>query len=112
MNSFVCIVCPRGCHIEENDGKITGAFCKRGEQFVKEEMTAPKRSVTTTVATAFKSMPVLPVRTDGEVPKDKIFDVMKCVDKIIVSDKVKMGDVIAENIADTSVNIIACSSIF
>jgi len=52
---LVCIVCPNGCVLQaENtpDGvQVTGNKCKRGIAFAIEELTAPKRSLTTTVAT-------------------------------------------------------------
>ena len=75
---LVCIVCPKGCHmtVDEN-GAVTGNTCKKGEAFARSEATCPMRTVCSTVATAFESMPVLPVRTDGEIPKSKIGELMQ-----------------------------------
>ena len=81
MHELVCIVCPRGCamHIEEQDGRytVTGNSCKRGEQFALSEMTCPTRTLCTTVRTIFPEVPVISVRTSAEIPKDKIFEVMR-----------------------------------
>ena len=72
---LVCIVCPRGCRINVENGVVSGNGCKRGEAFALSEMTCPMRTVCSTVATTFEDYPVLPVRTNGEIPKDKIQEI-------------------------------------
>ena len=109
---LVCIVCPRGCRINVENGVVTGNGCKRGEAFAISETMCPMRSVCSTVATAFKDYPVLPVRTDGEIPKAKIADLMKEINAITVDKKVKRGDVVAQNIVGTDVNLIATATIY
>ena len=33
MNKLICIVCPRGCHLEVDENfNVTGNFCQRGVQ--------------------------------------------------------------------------------
>ncbi len=109
---LVCIVCPRGCRINVQDGVVSGNACKRGEAFALSESTCPMRSVCSTVATSFKDYPVLPVRTDGEIPKAKIADLMKEINAIVVDKKVKRGDVVAQNVVGTDVNLIATATIY
>lgn len=109
---LVCIVCPRGCRINVKDGVVSGNACKRGEAFALSESTCPMRSVCSTVATSFKDYPVLPVRTDGEIPKAKIADLMKEINGIVVDKKVKRGDVVAQNVVGTDVNLIATATIY
>lgn len=109
---LVCIVCPRGCRINVQDGVVSGNACKRGEAFALSENTCPMRSVCSTVATSFKDYPVLPVRTDGEIPKAKIADLMKEINAIVVDKKVKRGDVVAQNVVGTDVNLIATATIY
>lgn len=109
---LVCIVCPRGCRITVDGDKITGNTCKKGLEFAQNEMTCPMRTVCSTVATTFSEMPVLPVRTNGEIPKAKIEELMTLINSIVVDKKVKKGDIIAENIVGTSVNLIATESVF
>jgi len=70
------------------------------------------RSVCSTVATSLKDYPVLPVRTDGEIPKAKIADLMKEINAIVVDKKVKRGDVVAQNVVGTDVNLIATATIY
>ena len=86
---LVCIVCPRSCRMTiTSDGDelvVTGNTCKRGKEFAVSEMTDPRRTVCTTVRTAFPSVPVLPVRVSGPIPKNRIFDLMHEVNRITVS---------------------------
>ncbi|MEG0167124.1 MAG: DUF1667 domain-containing protein [Ruthenibacterium sp.] len=109
---FVCIVCPQGCRLsaqraENGTIAVTGNTCARGAKFAAEELTHPMRSLTTTVATTLADVPVLPVRTDGEIPKEKINDVMRVCGKFLLTHAVRCGDIVIENVADTSCNLIA-----
>lgn len=109
---LVCIVCPKGCRMTVENGVVTGNTCKKGEAFAKSEATCPMRTVCSTVATAFDSMPVLPVRTDGEIPKSKIGELMRLIGDIRVTEKVRRGDVVAASVAGTEVNLIATATIY
>lgn len=101
VKELTCIVCPNGCRLTVTDegGKITvsGATCKRGEAFGKSEVLNPTRSITSTVATKFKDFPLLPVKTAGEIPKDKIFEAMKLINAVKVTKRLKTGDVIIDD---------------
>ena len=115
MSKLVCIVCPRGCTMEvtENNGEyeVTGNFCKRGRDFAVAEQTMPMRTICSTVATAFKEAPVLPVRVSADIPKDKIFDVMQEINKVVVKEKIGRGDIVIENVLGLGVDVIATASI-
>lgn len=116
MDELVCIVCPRGCtmHIEKQaDGAfaVTGNGCKRGEQFAVSEMTAPMRTICTTVRTDFPASPVLPVRVSAEIPKDRIFDVMREINKVCVKKRLHRGDVVIPNVLGLSADVIATSDL-
>ncbi len=102
---MTCIVCPNGClmRIEQDGDKIEvfDATCKRGVEFAKNELTHPTRSITSTVATKFKDFPLISVKTEGELPKDKIFDAMKEVNAVTVKKRLKVGDVVIEDLFGT-----------
>ncbi len=91
--------------------KVTGNTCKRGAQFAISEMTKPMRTICTTVKTSFPYAPVLPVRVSSEIPKDKIFDVMKAISEVTVDKPIKRGDVVIPNVLELGVDIIATSNI-
>ena len=115
MKQLVCIVCPRGCTMtlegEGKDIKVSGNSCKRGAEFAVSEMTEPKRTICTTVKTAFPDIPVLPVRVSKEIPKDRIFDVMAEINKVTVKKKVKRGEVIIKDVSGLGADIIATSGV-
>ena len=110
---IVCIVCPNGCRIhcvQTQDGvHCTGQQCKRGEAYALAELTHPMRTLTTSVKTVFPEAPVISVRTDGEIEKAKLLDAAKALDEIVLLQRVKIGDVIAQNICNTGVNVICTS---
>lgn len=115
MRELVCIVCPRGCtmRITEEAGQfqVTGNTCKRGAQFAVSEMTRPMRTVCTTVRTTCPRMPVLSVRVSGEIPKDRIFDVMTQARTVVADKPVKRGQVLLQNVLGLGVDLIATSDL-
>ena len=115
MTELTCIVCPRGCtlRIEERDGRftVTGNACKRGEQFATAEMTCPTRTLCTTVRTVFPEVPVISVRTSAEIPKDKIFDVMRDINRARVTRPMKRGEAVLPNVLGLGVDIIITSGL-
>jgi len=108
---LTCIVCPNGCKLEINEitKEVIGNKCKRGEEFIKNELVCPKRTITTTVRTVYKECPVVPVRVDNEIPKEKIFDCLNEISKIKLDKKLKRGDVVINNILGLNVNVIITS---
>ncbi len=110
---LTCISCPLGCPLrvetDENGAvvQVTGNTCKRGEVYGKKEVTAPERTVTSTVAVEGGSAPLVSVRTRGDIPKGKIFDCMEAIRRARAQAPIQMGDVIIENVCGTGVDVIA-----
>ena len=111
---LTCIVCPKGCSllvILDEDGKVLsvdGNACKRGREYAIDECTAPKRTVTSTVRC--KDGSILPVKTATAVPREAVFRVIEEINRATAPDKIKIGDVIIENAADTGVAVIATAN--
>lgn len=104
---FTCIVCPRGCRITVGDDmNITGNFCKRGIEYVKTELTAPKRIVTSTVKTTFPELPRVSVKTDKPIPKESIYEIMNIINAFVLDKPAAIGDVLIKNIMGTDANLI------
>ena len=62
LKKYTCIICPNGCEIEAEvlDGEIksvSGFTCKRGEEYVRQEILAPKRTIASSVAVKNKGSP-------------------------------------------------------
>ncbi|MFX1297391.1 MAG: DUF1667 domain-containing protein [Promethearchaeota archaeon] len=108
---ITCIGCPSGCQIEitkiGNEFKVIGNECKRGEKYAIEEFTDPKRILTTTLQVENGILPLIPVRTEKPIPKDKLFDCMDYLSKVKKTAPIKMGDILVKNILNLNVNIIA-----
>ena len=115
MKQLVCIGCPRGCRltVEENSGEfiVTGNTCPRGKAFAISEMTEPKRTICSTVKTVFLGCPVLPVRVSDDIPKDRIFDVMREINAVVLTERIGRGDVIIENVLGLGVDVISTSDL-
>ena len=115
MKYITCITCPIGCRIaiETTEGQysFSGNRCEKGMKFARTELTSPVRSLTTTVRTVFADVPVLPVRTSVEVPKEKITEIMRKLSKIKVTKRIGIGETVSANILGTNCDIIVTSDI-
>lgn len=115
MKNITCVICPKGCQIQAalNNGlwEIKGNGCKRGIEFAINESTNPHRSLTTTVKTAFNEYPLLPVKTDKDIPLNMISTAMKEINKLTLDHEVSIGEILIENLLNTGVNIISTSDI-
>lgn len=112
MTKLICIVCPRGCHLEVDEKlNVTGNSCKRGEVYGKAEVTNPTRTVTSTVKLNSKSLKMLPVKTDKPISKSKMFEVIEILKNISVNAPIKSGEEIVKNILDTDVNIVSTRTV-
>lgn len=106
---MVCIVCPIGCRMEvdiERDYKVTGNQCERGPVYAREELTAPKRVVTSTIKISGGLYNRVPIKTRGAIPKELVFKCMEEINKLEVRSPVKMGDVVLEDVLGTGIDIV------
>ena len=99
---LTCICCPMGCQLQVTirDGqveKVEGNTCKRGAIYGKKEVTDPTRIVTTTVHVSGGVENMVSVKTQSDIPKDKIFDCIHALKNITVSAPVHIGDVILKD---------------
>ena len=114
MTNLIWITCPKGCHLtvdEENDYAVTGNSCPRGAEYARNELLHPVRMITSTVRVQGAAIPRLPVKTDKPLPKEKMFDCMQLINTLNVQAPVKVGQVLAANILDTDVNIVATKTL-
>ncbi|MDR1108400.1 MAG: DUF1667 domain-containing protein [Spirochaetaceae bacterium] len=115
MRPLTCIVCPNGCRLQvevkSGEIRVSGNQCKRGAVFAKAEITHPTRTVTTTIRTVFPQAPVVPVRIRGEIPKDKIRDVMAFLGTLTLREPLGIGAVVVENLLGLGCDLIITSNI-
>ena len=105
---MICIVCPVGCHIKVNteDYKVTGNACPRGAVYGKEELTAPKRVVTSTVKIKNAIDNRCPVKTEQAIPKELNFKLMEELKNIELTAPVKRGDIVIKDVFNTGVDVV------
>ena len=113
---LICIGCPMGCPIvvELEDGKVlsvTGNTCPRGESYARKEVTNPTRIVTTMVRVDGGKVPMINVKTEQDIPKDKIFECIAALRGVTMKAPIHIGDIILENVAGTGVNIVAAGNV-
>ena len=117
--NLTCIGCPLGCQIEvmmdENNEilLVTGNTCPRGEAYARKEVTAPTRIVTSSVHVygSKKGERMVPLKTESDIPKGKIMDVIRDLRGVSVPCPVHIGDVLFRNVAGTGVDMVATKDV-
>ena len=100
-----------GCEIEvlissSEIISVSGNTCKRGEVYAKNEVTCPKRVVTTTVRAENGKM--VAVKTDAPVKKSEMFKVIAAANAFRAKLPVKIGQVLIANVCE-QVNLVSSS---
>lgn len=126
---LVCITCPMGCHLKIDRGEdgtlaVTGNRCQRGAAYAREELLAPKRTVTATCrlslvegsghepATARgATLRRLPCRSAAPFPREEVPRLLRAIYDLEVRPPVRSGQVLIANALGTGVNVIATRSI-
>ena len=67
--------------------------------------------VTGTVRVSGGALPVVSVRTAGEVPKEKVLDVARALCRVHLTAPVQAGDVVIPNVLGTGVDVVATRSV-
>lgn len=113
---LTCIGCPLGCALTVTmEGKevkeVKGNTCAKGDIYARKEVTNPTRIVTTTVKVSGGKVPMINVKTQSDIPKDKIFDCVAALKGLTIQAPVVIGDVVLADVAGTGVNIVAAGNV-
>lgn len=113
---LTCIGCPLGCNVtvDMEDGEIraiTGNTCPRGADYVRKELTDPRRIVTSLVRVKGGELAVVPVKTVSDIPKGQIMDCIRELKTIELEAPVAMGDVVARNICGSGADVVATANV-
>jgi len=113
---FVCIICPNSCQLKvEYEGKtikkIAGAQCSKGEAFVKNEITNPLRVFTGSVLIENGNFSLVSVKTPVPIPKKYLKKIGEITRRIKVNAPVKIGQIVASNLLDNNIDLIATRKI-
>ena len=118
---LTCIICPMGCSMEvevetSSDGQkkvlsVKDNGCKRGQQYAEKELQNPTRTLTSTIKVEGGLLPLVPVKSAGEVPKASLLQCMEVVRRAHCRAPVKRGDILLYDLLGTGVNVIACADV-
>ena len=116
IRKMTCIICPKGCDLEAQvaDRKcesVSGNLCPKGAQYAAQEVEEPKRTIASSVTVKNGVLPLTSVRLNRAVPKEKIFDVMEAVRRIVLNAPVHAGDIAAEDVLRLGSDLIVTKSV-
>lgn len=113
---FTCIVCPNGCDImaEYEDDEvisIEGATCLKGEEYVRQELIDPQRTIASSVPVDGGVLPLVSVRLDRPIPKRDIFQVMNAINQVRLQAPAAIGQVVLADVCGLSANVIVTKNV-
>lgn len=112
IRELTCINCPMGCLLTvtmngDEIVDISGYTCPRGKTYAKKEVTNPTRIVTSTVKVIGGKAERVSCKTQCDIPKNKIMEVMREINAAVVKAPVVIGEVLITDVAGTGVDVIA-----
>lgn len=112
---YTSIVCPLSCYgkLSESEGEFAfdGFACLRGQLYAKSEYTDPVRMLTTCLSIEAAGIRRLPVVSNGEIPKRLLTQCYQLLSQMKITAPIKEGQIIATNILESNVDIIATRNI-
>lgn len=113
---FTCIICPNGCLIKvEYEGmnitNIKGDECPKGKDYVKNEIINPLRVFTGSVLVENGDFSLVSVKTSVPIPKKYLKKIGEITRQLKVKSPIKIGQIIASNLLDGKVGLIATRKI-
>jgi CxxC motif-containing protein len=115
---IICIGCPLGCHVKlsiNEKGEVesfSNNKCKEGKKYAEAEFKSPLRVLCATLLTEGSLHPLLPVKTNKPIPKDKLRESMYTLSKIRVKPPIRIAQVILSNVLGTGADIVASQELF
>lgn len=103
--SLSCIICPRGCALEIDPDTltVTGNTCPRGEDYARQEVTCPMRTLTTALRVTNRENTMVSVKTAAPIPREKLMEAMKVLKALPVEAPVALGQVLLPDLYGTQV---------
>ncbi len=116
---YTCVLCPNGCplvaYVDDDEtpviAKVEGSVCPKGEDWVRQEILNPMRTISSSVRVRGGDAPLASVRTDRPIPLARIMDVMEEIRKVTVDAPVEIGAVVLSRPAGCDTDIIVTRSV-
>jgi CxxC motif-containing protein len=96
------------------EGGVTGIrnhLCKLANEYVSSELFDPRRTVTTSMPVDGGDWPLVSVRTNPPIPKDRMLEAMDEITGVRVQAPIHVGDVLIANILNTGCDVIATRNV-
>ena len=111
QRDFICITCPVGCALEAvvDDRELVelrGQTCQRAISFVREELTDPRRVLTTTVRVRGAALPLVPVRATEALPKGLLLPVMADLRAVVLDAPIEQHQLVLQNVCNSGTDIV------
>jgi CxxC motif-containing protein len=113
---LTCITCPMGCRLVVERGAdgelaVSGNRCPRGAAYAREELLAPKRTVTATVRAWAPGRAAgarrVPCRTSVPFPKERVGELLEAIYGLEASLPVKRGQVLIPDALGLGIDVVA-----
>ena len=116
--NMTCIICPMGCNLEityDQDTnkviKVTDNNCPRGPKYAEKELQNPTRTLTSTIKVENGTLPVVPIKSAGELPRDSLLQYMEVIRRATAIAPIHIGDILIQDILGSGINIIATAEV-
>lgn len=127
---LTCTLCPNGCGItveyenaDDADAasgsapgvpairSVRGNLCPRGEEYARQEITDPRRTISSSILVEGGELPLTSVRLTAPIPKNRIMDAMAEIKRYKVTAPVKAGTVVIRNLFGLDCDVIVTKTV-
>ncbi|MDI9611475.1 MAG: DUF1667 domain-containing protein [Acidobacteriota bacterium] len=116
---YTCVLCPNGCplvaYVDDKEPpeitRIEGSVCPKGDDWVRQEILNPMRTISSSVRVQGGDSILASVRTDRAIPLAKIMDVMEEIKQVVVDAPLEIGAVVLSRPAGCDTDIIVTRSV-
>ena len=116
---MTCILCPNGCEIDvrwtgtptDDTIRVEGNLCPRGVGYALEELTHPKRTLTTSVLVRDGVEPQASVKTAKPIPCESIETARREVATATLDAPVTIGQTVVDDVAGTGVAVVVTRAV-
>ena len=85
---------------------LTGNLCLKGKAYVTQELVDPRRTIATSICVKGGTLPLASVRLTNPIPRDRIFDVMKEINRQTPSAPLCVNDVLIKDVLGLNSDVI------
>ena len=113
---IICIVCPNSCHIavdynNQEIKHIEGVQCKKGEDFIKNEIKNPVRTFTGSVNCINGDHQLVSVKTSKPIPKEYIKQIAQKTHELSAEAPLEIGHILIPNILGLDADLVVTKKI-